>query len=52
MEINNEACIYFDEWLSIWNAIPKERKTNWQYARLVSSTLSELLVIDALEAGL
>lgn len=49
---HGELCIYLDEWLHIWNAIPNEKKTNWEYAKQVSDTLGELLAQDAIDAGL
>jgi hypothetical protein len=47
-------CVYLDEWLFIWSALSKNMraKGNREYAKLVSDTLSDLLVIDAKEAGL
>lgn len=53
-EEHGEFCWYLNEWLGIWNSLPIEvrRKGNWDYAQTVSATLSELLVLDATEAGL
>lgn len=54
VEEHSELCLYLNEWLGIWNALPREVKAkgSWDQARLVSDTLSDLLNIDAIEAGL
>ena len=54
VEEHNELCIYLNEWLGIWNSLPREIKAkgSWDQAKLVSDTLSDLLNIDATKAGL
>ena len=51
---HGELCVYLNDWMAIWNKLSKERKTKegWKQAKLISDTLSELLIIDAEEAGL
>lgn len=51
---HGELCLYLNEWLGIWNALPREVKAkgSWDQAKLMSDTLSDLLNIDAIQANL
>ena len=53
---HGELCLYLDEWLRIFDELwHKNSQTMYAYgnqAREVSNTLSDLIVIDALKAGI
>ncbi len=55
-EEHGELCVYLDEWLNVFYkmyfSLKNKRDFDQEYAKVVSSTLSDLLSDDAIEAGL